>query len=99
MALQGSSTSEGDTAGANTYSNDGSFMEQFMKMQKEKSETKTEPVTSPLTTIMKPATIKRPAPTSLIQKRIKSLAAKRTASDNKGKVEPIVGSGGLNFDL
>lgn len=64
----------------NTFSNDGSFMEQFMKMQKEKSETETKSETSTKNTTnisMKLPPIKRLAPASLVQKRIKSVAAKK----------------------
>ena len=97
--LQGSSSSEGDTTGTNTFSNDGSFMEQFMKMQKEKPEPKTDTATAstPLSGV-KPPAIKKFTPTSLVQKRIKSLAAKKAGSDNKTKEELNLGPGGLNFN-
>ena len=73
----------GDGQAANSFSNDGSFMEQFMKMQKEKEKTG-EPTD---TTKKELATVKpvRKPPASLAQKMMKNRAAKKFAAAAGGK--------------
>ena len=92
---QGGGEVEGASKPLNVFSNDGSFMEQFMRLQKEQSAspstkegeaTKTEKPNTP-TVSMKLA---QPAPTTHVKKTVQSRAAKRAfldGSDSEGEGE------------
>lgn len=95
---------EGEGKGTNLFNNDGSFMEQFMKMQQEQSGPQSKATEGDAPTTSKPVSMKlapikkKPAPTSLIQKRIQSRAARKafvecTDSDGEGE---NASTGGLN---
>ena len=77
-----------DTQAGNTFSNDGSFMEQFMKMQKEKEKSNEADSTlqkdSVTTASAKPL---RKPPASLAQKMMKNRAAKKLAATGGGGKE------------
>ena len=92
---------------ANTFSNDGSFMEQFMKMQKEKEKEKEKPCepekVAKSGVVLKPV-VKRPPPTSLVQKMMKNRAAKKLAAAGRsgaggggsGASGGVMGDGGAS---
>ena len=89
---------EEEEEAANTFSNDGSFMEQFMKMQKEKEKEKEKSCESEKVAksgvVLKPV-VKRPPPTSLVQKMMKNRAAKKLASAGRsGAGGGVRGAGG-----
>ena len=66
------------TAGFNSFSNDGSFMEQFMKIQQglKKDETAAEKPTSGVVS-MKMTSVKKVKPAVRVQKKIQSQAARK----------------------
>ena len=92
---QGGGEGEGASKPLNVFSNDGSFMEQFMRMQKEQSAsisskegeaTKTEKPYIPTVSIK----LAQPAPTTRVKKTVQSRAAKRAfvdGSDSEGEGE------------
>ena len=104
MAQLHDTPEEEDSTSGNTFSNDGSFMEQFMKMQKEKKDTETKPEASTKNISMKLPPVKKLAPASLVQKRLKRLAAKKapsstgTNSEEKGESESKKETGWLTFE-
>lgn len=92
-----------DSKGVNLFSNDGSFMEQFMKMQQGHSGSLAKPKAegardTPNTQVsMKLAPVKKPSPASHVQKRIQSCAARKAfveGSDSEGEGESTRGTGG-----
>ena len=97
MAQRPGGEGEGGSTGLNIFSNDGSFMEQFMKMQQgQKKEGEREggeeggtKSTNPGIT-MKLGSGKKSTPTSLVQKRLQSRAARSAFgrdSDSEGEEE------------
>ena len=65
------------TAGFNSFSNDGSFMEQFMKIQQgKKDEAAAEKPTSGVVS-MKMTSVKKIKPAVQVQKKIQSQAARK----------------------
>jgi hypothetical protein len=76
----------GDAQAGLTFNNDGSFMEQFMKMQKEKEKSseaaESTKKDSPSLATVKPV---RKPPASLAQKMMKNRAAKKLAAASAGK--------------
>ena len=104
---QGGTQEEGEGEGksVNLFNNDGSFMEQFMKMQQEQSGSQSKATEGGAPTgrsvSMKLAPVKKKAaPKSLIQKRIQSRAARKAFvehSDSDGEGENP-STGGLKMD-
>lgn len=98
--MSGEEEGEGEGKGTNLFNNDGSFMEQFMKMQQEQSgsQSKSTEGDAPPTgrsVSMKLAPIKKKhAPTSLIQKRIQSRAVRKAFSDGE---DETASTGGLKL--
>lgn len=97
--MSGEEEGEGEGKGTNLFNNDGSFMEQFMKMQQEQSGSQSKATEgaapSSRSVSMKLAPIKKKsAPTSLIQKRIQSHAVRKAFSDGESET---ASTGGLKW--